>query len=257
MRFLVMGAAIATLASAVPANATTLLLTIDGSYSSIYSWATNRVQRLETPVAYTATVILPLDRYTATFVYEEQQTVTVFDTSGIRSHLSLFDSIAPDPVGDGLADAPDDARALAGTFNDAAGGRGLSADFGLHQGWRHQAGTQLWQADYTLDFGVGRLGPVSDPPPALTPDVSTAYFRSRIGQPVALSAGWILADYVGGNVTYHGGYNFPEITATLRSVDLLSDAPEPGTWAMFIGGFGVVGMAMRRRPRATVHFAHS
>jgi hypothetical protein len=31
--------------------------------------------------------------------------------------------------------------------------------------------------------------------------------------------------------------------------------PEPATWAMFIGGFGVMGSAMRRRQRVNVSFA--
>jgi hypothetical protein len=31
--------------------------------------------------------------------------------------------------------------------------------------------------------------------------------------------------------------------------------PEPATWAMFIGGFGMIGGAMRRRQRTTVRFA--
>jgi hypothetical protein len=34
-----------------------------------------------------------------------------------------------------------------------------------------------------------------------------------------------------------------------------NQVPEPATWAMMIGGFGLVGGAMRRRRRATVNFA--
>jgi hypothetical protein len=34
-----------------------------------------------------------------------------------------------------------------------------------------------------------------------------------------------------------------------------SAVPEPATWAMFIGGFGLVGAAMRRRQRVAVRFA--
>jgi len=32
-------------------------------------------------------------------------------------------------------------------------------------------------------------------------------------------------------------------------------APEPATWAMMVGGFGLVGAAMRRRQRTTIRFA--
>ncbi|WP_293971765.1 PEPxxWA-CTERM sorting domain-containing protein [Sphingomonas sp.] len=35
----------------------------------------------------------------------------------------------------------------------------------------------------------------------------------------------------------------------------VSRVPEPATWAMFIGGFGLVGGAMRRQRRTGVHFA--
>ncbi|WP_253717400.1 PEPxxWA-CTERM sorting domain-containing protein [Sphingomonas sp. AP4-R1] len=34
----------------------------------------------------------------------------------------------------------------------------------------------------------------------------------------------------------------------------LPAAPEPATWAMFIGGFGLIGGAMRRRRRVSVRF---
>jgi hypothetical protein len=35
----------------------------------------------------------------------------------------------------------------------------------------------------------------------------------------------------------------------------VSEAPEPGTWEMFIGGFGLVGATVRRRPRTVVRLA--
>jgi hypothetical protein len=35
----------------------------------------------------------------------------------------------------------------------------------------------------------------------------------------------------------------------------LDGFPEPATWAMFIGGFGMIGAAMRLRPRVSVRFA--
>jgi hypothetical protein len=34
-----------------------------------------------------------------------------------------------------------------------------------------------------------------------------------------------------------------------------ASVPEPATWAMFIGGFGMIGAGMRRRQRVTVSFA--
>ena len=40
---------------------------------------------------------------------------------------------------------------------------------------------------------------------------------------------------------------------------LLSDVPEPASWAMMIGGFAMTGVAMRRRPRidAAIVWAHT
>jgi hypothetical protein len=46
--------------------------------------------------------------------------------------------------------------------------------------------------------------------------------------------------------------NTGNVGATLQPT---SAVPEPATWAMFIGGFGLVGGAMRRRQRTTVSFA--
>jgi len=39
------------------------------------------------------------------------------------------------------------------------------------------------------------------------------------------------------------------------AVDPIGAVPEPATWAMFIGGFGLVGASMRRRQRVGVRFA--
>jgi hypothetical protein len=46
------------------------------------------------------------------------------------------------------------------------------------------------------------------------------------------------------------GFGFDDLT-----VGQAAAVPEPATWAMFIGGFGLIGGAMRRRQRATVRFA--
>lgn len=43
------------------------------------------------------------------------------------------------------------------------------------------------------------------------------------------------------------GYQFARFT--------LSAVPEPASWAMTVGGFGLIGSAMRRRQRTTVRYA--
>jgi len=42
---------------------------------------------------------------------------------------------------------------------------------------------------------------------------------------------------------------------TLGSVSVPNAIPEPATWAMMIGGFGLIGMASRRRSRTQVTYA--
>ena len=37
-------------------------------------------------------------------------------------------------------------------------------------------------------------------------------------------------------------------------VQVVSTAPEPGTWFMMLGGFSLIGAAMRRRERRAVSF---
>lgn len=47
--------------------------------------------------------------------------------------------------------------------------------------------------------------------------------------------------------------NYDDITATVAPA--AAAVPEPGTWALMLGGFGLTGAAMRRRPRRSVTFA--
>lgn len=48
--------------------------------------------------------------------------------------------------------------------------------------------------------------------------------------------------------------SYPSIDTPLFTFNIQSNVPEPATWAMFIGGFGLVGATMRRRQRTSVRF---
>ena len=45
------------------------------------------------------------------------------------------------------------------------------------------------------------------------------------------------------------------VNVTLTTGDIGGGIPEPASWAMFIGGFGMIGGALRNRRKATVRFA--
>jgi hypothetical protein len=52
------------------------------------------------------------------------------------------------------------------------------------------------------------------------------------------------------------GYEWQNNSGSFRvTVDAAGGVPEPASWAMMVGGFGLIGAAMRRRQRADVTFA--
>jgi hypothetical protein len=110
--------------------------------------------------------------------------------------------------------------------------------------------------------GFGRvvlLGPGPDPHPIgatdLAPGAVTidgATISVNVPRALLPSTGFEVADY---------GYNiwprFNDITGNFRVTDFLPDAsnflgsatPEPASWALMIGGFGLAGATLRRRRR--------
>jgi len=87
----------------------------------------------------------------------------------------------------------------------------------------------------------------------------------------SLSSGYYSWNQFGGQSGYSGTkvsryYRFDSISSVISSTPIDgfqfaklvsggSAVPEPATWAMFIGGFGLIGGAMRRRQRVDVSFA--
>ena len=63
-----------------------------------------------------------------------------------------------------------------------------------------------------------------------------------------------LADVVQPNIALPGG-NGNDYNGNFRISSVAGAVPEPASWALMIGGFGMVGVAARRRARVTVTYA--
>ncbi|MFS0737336.1 PEPxxWA-CTERM sorting domain-containing protein [Sphingomonas sp. 1P06PA] len=62
-------------------------------------------------------------------------------------------------------------------------------------------------------------------------------------------AGSTISGLIGSN-----GETFADVTLTLAPATI-SAVPEPAAWALMIGGFGLAGIGLRRRPRAVMALA--
>lgn len=69
---------------------------------------------------------------------------------------------------------------------------------------------------------------------------------------IALNVGDTLDFVLNNNGSYD--YDSTALAATI-SLPTVAAVPEPATWAMMIGGFGMAGGAMRRKRRAALRFA--
>jgi hypothetical protein len=64
-----------------------------------------------------------------------------------------------------------------------------------------------------------------------------------------------VAGALGNSGQFSLGDQILRLTNSTYAVSAAAAVPEPASWAMFIGGFGLVGGAMRRRARIHVRFA--
>lgn len=106
-------------------------------------------------------------------------------------------------------------------------GTNLVSPFTLNSVTRFSGALDTTPGPYTVQFGDG----------------STSFASSSFG-----TGGWQLSVPRSLSAADYG-------SISTWSVADSSAAPEPATWAMLVGGFGLVGGAMRRRQRSAVRFA--
>ncbi len=74
---------------------------------------------------------------------------------------------------------------------------------------------------------------------------ATGYTGGEFGIPDGTYVGF--EDILGG-----GDADYEDLAFVFTNVGVTTDVPEPGTWALMISGFGLVGMAARRRKLVAV-----
>jgi hypothetical protein len=65
-----------------------------------------------------------------------------------------------------------------------------------------------------------------------------------------------ILDLVAEDPSYTGPISVTGFSFRFQATDIVAAVPEPATWAMMIGGFGMIGGAMRRSQRQKAEVAH-
>ena len=134
------------------------------------------------------------------------------------------------------------------------------------------ANVSIWTKDYAQDGSISSSGTLS----FLDMNGNIVYSVSKTDQDCCVHVGQFFFGGMddapttmtfhsmtwSGTVTGYDGYttrtyNDPNLLIAAGSVSLSGSAavPEPASWAMMLGGFGLVGGAMRSRRKAAVSFA--
>ncbi len=100
--------------------------------------------------------------------------------------------------------------------------------------------------DWQSDLGLG--GKLKSQVEAMMPGMMTSYTTSTGNRTASLNP-----NRFSGDVWLIGpAWNNPDSRVDAFKISQLAVIPEPATWAMMIGGFGLVGAAARRRTRAGI-----
>ncbi|HWL48217.1 MAG TPA: PEPxxWA-CTERM sorting domain-containing protein [Sphingomonadaceae bacterium] len=126
-----------------------------------------------------------------------------------------------------------------------------SAGANCRQGWELSAGYKIGDTLTTFGDagGTGNYGPTATPDDA---------FYASAEQVFAAGAGLYSATFTLASAGNVGFYIYDNNVGDNRggiSLSLTSAVPEPATWGLMIAGFGLIGMAARRRRRISVTYA--
>jgi hypothetical protein len=112
------------------------------------------------------------------------------------------------------------------------------------------AGSQAFYFNFSFEMPHGTLLATNKRPPT-DPDVYLHQLLpgSRVS---AALRNFSVAGESGAELSTYDSHGTPTYPVTQFSADGVFAVPEPATWMMMIGGFGVAGAAMRRRKRTAV-----
>jgi hypothetical protein len=130
-------------------------------------------------------------------------------------------------------------------------------------------GTVLTGGSYTVNFGptdtfsfvLGSLDTYNTLTLIYEGGATQAYVGGQIINDLTFPSGDQISGETNGVVTYVTdgplliGATFESSQNSFEFDNLATAVPEPATWAMMLGGFGVVGAAARRRQRTAIAYA--
>ncbi|QJU60423.1 PEP-CTERM sorting domain-containing protein [Sphingomonas sp. AP4-R1] len=153
---------------------------------------------------------------------------------------------ASSPWAAGFANGP--VYASAGISHSVFGHGFISSDFMIYQSIHIDDPNTGLTYNYLMVIDMCCDSAVPDPLMPVTPDLLVAYLNREVGRRTdQLLASWSVRDRDQNLIAGESAGDFATLTAVERLV--AAPVPEPASWALFIGGFGMIGMAMRRHRR--------